>query len=202
MSDHEISVRFAHCPLFRAKERIDNSRRLIVWIFHSRYLEVIAISILSFSLSRFFLLFSILRSPTSSTDIEDPLREIYHGVKFIFHFGSIGYRVIVLPWSIIVSRANTFNFFWHFLSFVFSFFSWLSTFYVFLSDYKKFFQVSNSYISYFPLCNFSSFLLLSRARETGRDYFTISEQSCATKFSSKSSIELLLFENTNKWTDI
>lgn len=67
VSDHEISVQFAHRPLFRAKKFVSIIHG--VSSFEYFILEVIAISIFSLSLSRFFTDFSFTKHRPSRRSI-------------------------------------------------------------------------------------------------------------------------------------
>lgn len=169
MSDHEISVQFAHCPLFRTRKRIDNSRRLIVWIFHSRSDR--DFYFFSLSLSLFFPSRPNFRSPgragcRGSTRRNLSWREEVH----LSLRPNRSDRVIVLPCITCFQSFLTLSIF---LSFFFVCDSPLST-------------CLSTIIRNLPtrtLCTFSVIFhrfipLLSRAR----DYFTRSIQSRAPQW--------------------
>lgn len=181
VSDHEISVQFAHRPLFRAKKFVSIIHG--VSSFEYFILEVIAISIFSLSLSRFFTDF---RSP-NIVHPGDRLGEIYHGVKIHLSLWFINRcRVIVLP-SQGASRYH------------FAFNSFFDTFYLFffatlhfLRDNKKSFRIFRT----FPYVIFRHLVLVFYRGQVkqNRDCFTISR-----KFSS---ILNFVYRNTSEKRNI
>ena len=163
--------------------RIDNSRCLIVWIFHSRSDRDFYFLSLSLSLSRFFTDF---RSP-NIVHPGDRLGEIYHGVKIHLSLWFINRcRVIVLP-SQGASRYH------------FAFNSFFDTFYLFffatlhfLRDNKKSFRIFRT----FPYVIFRHLVLVFYRGQVkqNRDCFTISR-----KFSS---ILNFVYRNTSEKRNI
>lgn len=124
----------------------------------SKWSRFLFFSPLSLSLS---LAFSDFRPPTSSSY---PLGEIYHGVKFIFHFGSIKVQSDSATLS---GASRAFNFFFDTFYPPFLLFLRDSPLSTRLSDNKKFSLSSNSYISYFPPFNFIISFSFYRAKQNG-----------------------------------